>query len=180
MLKAGEKSEVNATLLSRYTTLIIATTPTGADLFLNRTRVGKTPFIIDTIIPGNYALMLKAKGYKSFYQNLSLVKNRRDSLSVNLYAISRQITRVVIYGLITGAFGGGGAYLNNMAAQEDKNAQSALTNYQRPGLSQQSYDTYWNTYQEGTTKTKRYMMIRNGLYGATGFFGTIFFFSIFF
>ncbi|MCB9772595.1 MAG: PEGA domain-containing protein [Candidatus Omnitrophica bacterium] len=74
----------------------ISTIPSGADVYLgNRHYTYYTPTLIDKMLPGNYNLGLKLKGYKNWTQEISVVSGEALTFE-NIFLIPQEWSRQVL------------------------------------------------------------------------------------
>jgi PEGA domain/IPT/TIG domain len=60
------------------------TNPTGAAIYLNKTRVGTSVFTYYNATPGTYDVLIQKDGYKDYSGSLTVVEGRRTTFSASL------------------------------------------------------------------------------------------------
>ncbi len=68
----------------RFGELRIASTPSGAEVFLNGRHRGKTPFTEKNLLPENYDLLLKLNGYLDYFQRVRINAGETAAVSADL------------------------------------------------------------------------------------------------
>jgi hypothetical protein len=90
VLKSGETRTVEKKMVSMYGTLSVATTPSGATLFINGQPSGTTPFRSDKLATGSYRLRLEMAGYEPMEGSVMLNAGEPIAIEkkmVSLYGI---------------------------------------------------------------------------------------------
>jgi len=90
----GRKKRLEQELVSLYGSLKITTTPTNATVFIDGRKSGTTPFQLDEILNGRYALNLQHDGYDTWHENIMVNVGKRKSLVRNL--IEEGLTKKII------------------------------------------------------------------------------------
>ena len=98
-------SPATATGTSGPGSLTVSSIPSGATVFLNSAMVGTTPYSVDEIASGNYVLEVKAPGYTTFTETITIRKGETTSVSPALArgAASPLSLPVVLAGLLVAA-----------------------------------------------------------------------------
>jgi len=78
--------------------LIIKTTPPGANVTINKERMGKTPSDLN-IEPGNYEILVKNKGYRDERREISLRPGQVDEINIRLAAAERDYKKWAYIGI---------------------------------------------------------------------------------
>ena len=65
-------------------TLVVDSTPRGADVFVNNSRVGQTPLVIRSQPAGSRAIRLSLDGYRSWSRGVNVVANRSTTVTARL------------------------------------------------------------------------------------------------
>ncbi len=63
------------------------TNPTGAVIFLNKTRVGMSVFTYYNATPGTYDVLIQKSGYKDYTGTLTVIDGRRTTFSASLVPV---------------------------------------------------------------------------------------------
>ena len=80
-------SGVDLWLKKDKTNLTVISQPSGATVSIDSTDVGKTPFSLDTITPGEYSLKLSFPGFESETLRIKVVDGYRLNVSAQLFPI---------------------------------------------------------------------------------------------
>lgn len=118
-IKENETTNVEATL-SDMAHMTVNSKPTNAELYINGTRIGTTPYSQD-MASGDYEIMLKKQGYYDFKQQVHLDSSKPD-IMLNL---SRQYLKSSMFylgggvqvGTIMGVGGFIGTYIHGLNAE---------------------------------------------------------------
>jgi hypothetical protein len=86
---------ITENMKSNIGTLLVKTTPPGANVFLNETPRGKTPAVIKTE-SGDYDLKIVTPGYSAHNEKVSIISGKRSSVDVNLQELPGSITVVTV------------------------------------------------------------------------------------
>jgi uncharacterized membrane protein len=91
---------------SIQTKLSIKTKPSGADIFLNGEKIGRTPFVVKKIEPGIQFLALSKKGYQDVDRKIFIKKNETTKIFETMKIQMGELS-------ITATPSGAGIYLDN-------------------------------------------------------------------
>lgn len=69
-------------------TIILKSTPNGAEIYLNNTYNGTTPNTISSIPPGPYQLELRLKDFQTYSETINIQPNDVQNISVSLIPIT--------------------------------------------------------------------------------------------
>lgn len=78
----GETLRVSAELVPQ-SILMVDTKAPGADVFLNKTEIGKAP-LYEFVNAGDYKLHVKLKGYLPYDEDIKIVKGKRTMVTVDM------------------------------------------------------------------------------------------------
>ena len=81
---SGRQISVDIRLDTRPGSLDVASTPAGADVFLEERKVGATPWSTDTLAPGNYRIKLVHPGYDTLEKVISIAPGQREKVNFSL------------------------------------------------------------------------------------------------
>lgn len=81
---SGERVEVAATLPAERGTLVVNTTPPGANVSVDGAAVGFTPVTLPNILPGNHTVTLSKDGYVTASQQIAITAGTTYPLTVAL------------------------------------------------------------------------------------------------
>ena len=87
---AGQITPVNVTLKAPAIpsgvngTLLVSSSPAGAQIFLNNQFVGITPVTLSAVAPGEYALILKMDGYSDYSNRVQIGAGLSTTAVINL------------------------------------------------------------------------------------------------
>jgi hypothetical protein len=91
-IASGEKKTVEYALtripIPIKATLSVNTSPSGAQLILDGTRVGNTPASIENIAPGTHSLTISKAGYESRNEQLSIASGEKKTVEYTLTQIT--------------------------------------------------------------------------------------------
>jgi len=197
-LKAGESRTIEKKMISLYGSLAVASTPSGASLFLNDKPSGVTPFRSDTLTPGDYGLRLEMAGYEGQSDKLAVVRdsllNRQYSLahskawldSVEAYKASKEaektarykhgrMVRRIWFTSLAAAAAGTAYYFETRTAGAVKDQKEIQDEYDNATM---DFDSYEKDFDEAGDRAKSNALVRNILYGVAGGFGLCFLISI--
>jgi hypothetical protein len=171
-LKGNDTVVVQADLISELSRLIVTSTPTNANVLLNNTQVGVTPFDSTQIVPSPYSLRIEIPGYVTIKKNLILTEGKTDTVSVVLKTVAFcdsvkkvrayrfKMFRRGFFGIWTaGAVGGMLAY-NHKAGVYLDTEKKKYAQYMEPGLSGYEYDVRYREYQDAVTQTDKNIRTR--------------------
>ncbi|MDD1693220.1 MAG: PEGA domain-containing protein [Methanoregula sp.] len=85
---SGERVEVAATLMPERGTLVVNTTPSGANVSLDGTMVGISPVTLINILPGNHTLTLAKDGYVNADQQVAITAGSTVPVTISLSPVS--------------------------------------------------------------------------------------------
>lgn len=156
-------------------------TPDGALITIDDEELGNTPYITNYIRPGNHKLVLTLPGYAPYAENFSAERGRSNILNTTLnrsqaYKDSvkhvlqkqkraRQVVYKIIFGTLTAALAGAGAYFDMTASSALSKADEAAVLYDASRDTFQPYrDTYYNNRKVASDGIGK----RNILFGASG------------
>ena len=185
VLKAGEPLTIEKKMVSLYGILSVSTTPKGATVFINNISSGTTPFRNEKMMNGKYSLRLELPGYAGIpAENITIDKetavSRQYTLSrskawldsiaafkVAQYKHGRWVRRIV-FGSLAAAAGGTGYFFETRVAAAVKDQKQIQADYRAATI---GFSTYQQRYNDAGDKAKNSALIRNILYGSSGFFG---------
>ncbi len=86
MVVAGQTATVSVTLTPLVTvgSISFASTPSGADIYLNGTLVGITPAVVTNVSAGSYSYILRLTGYKDATGTVTVTAGQTTTVSVTL------------------------------------------------------------------------------------------------
>jgi eukaryotic-like serine/threonine-protein kinase len=84
----SEQTVIQSTEEKKSGTISITTNPPDASVFMDGANVGLTPYVKDNIIPGNYKLLLRKKGYADISESLKISAGKTYSVSKNLTSVT--------------------------------------------------------------------------------------------
>ncbi|MDD1689914.1 MAG: PEGA domain-containing protein [Methanoregula sp.] len=88
VIRSGEQGEVTAVLAPERGTLVINTTPAGANVSLDGTLAGISPVTITNILPGNLTVEIAKDGYVPVRQQVMITAGTTSPLEVTLSSSS--------------------------------------------------------------------------------------------
>lgn len=145
-LKPGDKKKLRVKLTPIFGTAYIFSKPPKAQLFINGTDVGYTPFYNARIKPGNYSLLLKIATYEDLKRNITIVKNTtaeevysfrhtkpyRDSVAKYFLRKNHsQNVRRIAFGVLAAGLGAAGYYFNWKAEKNIKEYNDIAAQYKK-------------------------------------------------
>ena len=80
----GEEYLLNFTLVPMSGNLFILSNPPEADIYLNEKAIGKTPFIANDLIIGDYNLLLRKEGFADYSSSITITHNKTQNLDVSM------------------------------------------------------------------------------------------------
>lgn len=83
-----EQAVIQSTEEKKSGTISITTNPPDASVFMNGANVGLTPYVNDSINPGNYKLLLRKKGYADISESIKISAGKTHSVYKDLSAIT--------------------------------------------------------------------------------------------
>ena len=188
MIHCGENSTVpvEAKLKSLYGRLVVSSTPPEANVFLNQTVMGKTPFDSGGIKPGLYQMRIELPSFVPWRSEITIEKNRTDSIGVSLMSVAThdsivkinlrrfRMGRRIFFGTASVGLTAVGIYYNSKAARQLEEEKSAWASYNEENLTGDEYNARFESYQKKAEVTDTYMKNRNmfylfGLISAVGF-----------
>jgi len=75
--------------------LIVRSTPAGAEVFMDKERVGKTPLTLKQLRPGSYVIRVVRKGYTATSRTIELKPNIGVTVSLALKPVARPAAKPV-------------------------------------------------------------------------------------
>jgi uncharacterized membrane protein len=89
---SGKKKDLEYVLISKQqpAALLVNTSPSGAQLTVDGTQVGKTPASIQDITPGGHSLTLSKEGYQTRSERVSIASGEKKSVEYPLTPIPIQ------------------------------------------------------------------------------------------
>ncbi|MCK9630892.1 MAG: PEGA domain-containing protein [Methanoregula sp.] len=84
VIRSGEQGEITAVLAPERGTLVVNTTPAGANVSLDGTLAGISPVTITNIIPGNLTVEIVKDGYVPIRQEVTIAAGTTSPLEVTL------------------------------------------------------------------------------------------------
>lgn len=195
-LQPGAIKEISQTLLYNYGSIVVLTQPQGAAVSINSNPVGITPYINDSIEPGEHKISLSMKGFQDVTDKFQSVRNKRDTLTYTLFSLAKldsqkmmrmkeqrkkRNARRIVFGLFAAGSWGTGIYFNAKAKNNLEEEKRLWDIYnQKPGpdnpITQEEYAKRFEAYNNAVRQSNRYMLIRNIVYGVGG--GWTFFFAL--
>jgi Flp pilus assembly protein TadD len=85
---AGKTTSVSVDLVPIFATIEVSSIPSGAEVYLNDTYKGKTPFKDDKILPATYRLKISKTDYQPWYKNVEVKSNQINKVHADLPSIS--------------------------------------------------------------------------------------------
>ncbi len=86
-LNTGDTERMEVKLLSSFGILSINSDPPGAEVYINDKKTGKTPYKNSRIVPGNYKINIKLRGYDDYGKSFTVEKGK--VLNINPELISK-------------------------------------------------------------------------------------------
>lgn len=155
-------------------TLSIRSKPAGADVYLNGTKAGLSPWENEMLVPGNYALKISLKGFVAVEDSVTVNPYSTTEKSYRLKAVKSveetakkperkrgQVVRRITLGVLSAGFAGCG-YVFEMKSNTAYNTYSEVNTYD-----QVAHDENWGTVDK-SEKFRNAFYILSGL-AAVGF-----------
>ncbi len=198
-LAAGYTKIVAQNLVYKYGLITILSKPKGAEIHINDSMEGVTPYQNDTLNPGEYKLNLSLKGYEPINEKFRVRKHTRDTLvytlfssakldSVNAYKKEmkrgKRNVRRVAFGLFAAGAWGTGIYYESLVKKHETKAHDHYDTYKSLNpdetgpISKEVFAEHYEKAVAEQEKAKNKRIIRNSLYGTGGLFSFFFVLSI--
>jgi hypothetical protein len=87
-IRSGERAEITATLPPERGTLIVNTTPPGANVSVDGSWAGISPVTLENLLPGNHTVSLAKDGYITAVQQVTITAGTASPLTVALSSLS--------------------------------------------------------------------------------------------
>jgi hypothetical protein len=87
-IRSGERAEITASLPAERGTLVVNSTPMGANVSVDGALAGITPVTLDNILPGNHTVSIAKDGYVTTVQQVTIAAGRTISLDAALESSS--------------------------------------------------------------------------------------------
>jgi hypothetical protein len=84
LVQPGKLSEVNATLLPRIGTLVVATSPAGARIRIDGTDAGISPVTFSNLTADNHTLTIEKEGYSPIIQPVRVIAGQTVPIQITL------------------------------------------------------------------------------------------------
>jgi hypothetical protein len=182
-LEHGEKKTVVLSLIREFGTMYVVSTPLGADMYLNDTLVGKTPYRNTEVLPSNYRVKLVMPGYEDVLANVMVEKDRENRLNYTLKhtqsyldsvaAAKREVTRKrqfyqkIVFGALGIGCGVAAEYMDWQAMKKRDEQDRIYQNYKNAPQGT-DFSAYKQNYSRAGTDADTYMHKRNILFTLTG------------
>jgi TolB-like protein len=98
-IQSGQNSEVKAKLTVIPGSMMVASEPSGAEVFFEKQRVGKTPLLLENIPPGSAAVYLQLEGYEPKHESVQIKPGEKQSLE---YKLDRLRGKLTVVGSLSG------------------------------------------------------------------------------
>ncbi|MFA5332711.1 MAG: PEGA domain-containing protein [Methanoregula sp.] len=85
VVKSAEITEVSAKLVPKTGTLVINTTPTGANITLDGTPAGSSPVTLNSISAGNHTVNATLEGYLPVQEPVKVIADQTTTSEIELY-----------------------------------------------------------------------------------------------
>jgi hypothetical protein len=92
LVQPGKLSEVNATLVPRTGTLVVATSPAGARIRIDGADAGVSPVTFSNLTADNHTLTIEKEGYTPILQPVRIIAGQTVPLEITLVALQSQPT----------------------------------------------------------------------------------------
>lgn len=96
----GQLSEIKGKLKVIPGKLMVASEPSGAVVYVDRRKAGKTPLLVENIRPGSYQIIIKKPAYESYSGVVSIKPGEEYSLS---HTLDRQMGKLTVVADETGS-----------------------------------------------------------------------------
>jgi PBP1b-binding outer membrane lipoprotein LpoB len=166
----------------RFGGVKISSTPTGALVFINNTKVGATPWNSTLLLPGQYTMELNMPSYDSIKETFSVKEGEIPELSYELHHTDRymrqkylknRLIRRISFGGFAVACGGAGGIFEILYRREFENRETIGRQYavETAYLERQRLKAEYDSATErvNSFNTWRYVFYSLGALGAGGF-----------
>jgi TolB-like protein len=167
-------------------TLKVTSNPAGASLFINDSAKGITPVKLDSLKSGPYQLTIALQGYTPLTDNVRVYAGGTEEKNYHLKPIPAAVAQPaagvkksnpapkIVFGLIAGAAGGIGIFLDNMFAAKLSEIDNKKQAFAALGSDDSQYAVYSNDIHDKAKQARNLQTIRNTSYiiaglGAVGF-----------
>ncbi len=152
--------------------VIITTVPSGAELMINDSTVGFTPYN-DKLLPGRYSLDFSLEGYNNLKKRMTLEEGLNFTKQFELDAETERkrgrVTRI-ISGSVSALALAGGIFMNSKVETYDSDAQKIYDEAVSNSTGAEQNELYLATQENGESA----LTTRNILYAVSGVSVTIF------
>jgi len=91
-VKAGKTSSINVNLLQATSSISVASTPSGASVYLDGSHKGTTPMEITGVSTGSHTIKLSKSGYKDDTRKISVKAGETISINLNFLQATGSIS----------------------------------------------------------------------------------------
>lgn len=83
-IRSGERTEITTTLTAERGTLVVNTTPPGANISVDGKESGISPVTLENLVPGNHTVTIVKDGYVTADQQVTIAAGTTYPLSIEL------------------------------------------------------------------------------------------------
>ena len=89
-LSSGENKDIVLNPKLIYGSINVASNPSGADIYIDGSYKGKTPMLVESLIPGNHKLELRKNGFVNINKTITIVGDETEAINA-AFTTSRSI-----------------------------------------------------------------------------------------